>query len=159
MICGPNSVGKSYLADTIAIEALNSNYRVLSRPPLRSLNDLHAVRAGGTHSHVLACILRCDLLVLNDFGLQVLSTLAAQVLHENISERFERSSLIMSSNRAFDVWTEFFNNDLLASAAMDRLTHHAGRRAVHYSMARSGLFHNKARGDRDSYSATVFTRL
>jgi hypothetical protein len=45
-------------------------------------------------------------------------------LYEIITERYERGSLIMTSNRAFKEWAEVFNNDLLASAALDRLTHH-----------------------------------
>ncbi|MCJ7551903.1 MAG: ATP-binding protein, partial [Anaerolineae bacterium] len=42
-----------------------------------------------------------------------------------ITERYERGSLIVTSNRAFEEWAEVFSNDLLASAALDRLTHHA----------------------------------
>jgi DNA replication protein DnaC len=64
-------------------------------------------------------------LVLNDFGLQELSAQAVQDLYELITERYERGSLIITSNRAFEEWAEVFNNDLLASAALDRLMHHA----------------------------------
>jgi DNA replication protein DnaC len=64
-------------------------------------------------------------LVLDDFGLQPLSPQAVQDLYEIITERYERGSLIITSNRAFDEWPEVFGNALLASAALDRLTHHA----------------------------------
>jgi len=124
LLCGPTGVGKSHLANAIAIEALKRDYRVLSKPTHRLLNDLHAARASGTHSRLFARILRCDLLVLDDFGLQALSAQAVQDLYEIITERYERGSLIMTSNRAFEEWAEVFNNDLLASAALDRLTHH-----------------------------------
>ncbi len=63
--------------------------------------------------------------VLDDFGLQALTPQAAQDLYEIISERYEHRSLILTSNRALTEWAEVFNNDLLASAALDRLTHHA----------------------------------
>jgi DNA replication protein DnaC len=76
-------------------------------------------------SHLFARLLNCDLLVLDDFGLQALSAQAVQDLYELITERYERGSLIITSNRAFEEWAEVFNNDLLASAALDRLTHHA----------------------------------
>ena len=124
LLCGPTGVGKSHLANAIAIEALKRDYRVLSKPTHRLLNDLHTARASGTHSRLFARILRCDLLVLDDFGLQALSAQAVQDLYEIITERYERGSLIITSNRAFDEWAEVFNNDLLASAALDRLTHH-----------------------------------
>ena len=89
------------------------------------LNDLHAARANGTRSRLLARILRCDLLVLDDFGLQALSSQSIQDLYELIAERYERGSIIITSNRALEEWPEVFNNDLLASAALDRLTHNA----------------------------------
>lgn len=125
LICGPTGVGKSHLANAIAIEALKRDFRVLARPAHRLLNDVHAARANGTHSRLFARLLNCDLIVLDDFGLQALSPQAVQDLYELITERYERGSLIITSNRAFEEWAEVFNNDLLASAALDRLTHHA----------------------------------
>jgi DNA replication protein DnaC len=109
----------------VAIEALKRDFRVLSRPTHRLLNELHAARANGSHTRFFARLLNCDLLVLDDFGLQALPAQAVQDLYEIITERYEHGSLIITSNRAFEEWTEVFNNDLLASAALDRLTHHA----------------------------------
>lgn len=125
LLCGPTGVGKSHLANAIAIEALKRNFRVISKPTHRLLNDLHAARASGTNARLLARLLRCDLLVLDDFGLQVLSAQAVQDLYEIITERYEHGSIIITSNHAFEEWAEVFNNDLLASAALDRLTHHS----------------------------------
>ena len=124
LLCGPTGVGKSHLANAIAIEALKRDFRVISKPTHHLLNDLQAARASGAHPRLLARILSCDLLVLDDFGLQTLSPQAVQDLYEIITERYERGSVIITSNRAFDEWAEVFNNDLLASAALDRLTHH-----------------------------------
>lgn len=125
LLCGPTGVGKSHLANALAIEALKRDFRVLSRPTHRLLGELHAARANGAHPRLFSRILSCDLLVLDDFGLQALSAQAVQDLYEIVTERYEHGSLIITSNRAFDEWAEVFNNDLLASAALDRLTHHA----------------------------------
>jgi DNA replication protein DnaC len=125
LLCGPTGVGKSHLANAIAIEALKRELSVICKPTHRLLNDLHTARAGGTHTRLLSRLLHCDLLVLDDFGLQALSVQAVQDLYEIITERYEHGSIIITSNRAFDEWAEVFNNDLLASAALDRLTHHA----------------------------------
>lgn len=125
LICGPTGVGKTHLANALAYEALKRDYRVLSRSTPRLLADLLTARANGSHSRLLAKALSCHLLVLDDFGLQPLSPQGAQDLYEIIRERYEHGSLAITSNRAFEEWAEVFGNDLLASAALDRLTHHA----------------------------------
>jgi DNA replication protein DnaC len=125
LLCGPTGVGKSHLANALALEALKRDLRVFSRPVHRLLTDMHVARASGTHPRLLARILNCDLLVLDDFGLQTLSPSAVQDLYEIISERYEQGSIVVTSNRAFEEWHEVFGNELLASAALDRLTHHA----------------------------------
>lgn len=140
LMCGPSGVGKSHLANAIAIEALKCNFKVLAKPTHRLLNDLQIARANGSHSRLLVRILTCDLLVLDDFGLQSISPQAAQDLYEIITERYEHGSLIITSNRAFEEWGEIFANDLLASAALDRLTHHA-----HTLIIRGDSFRQRSR--------------
>jgi DNA replication protein DnaC len=124
LLCGPTGVGKSHVANGLGIEALKREFRVLSYPAHHLLKNLHAAQASGGHARLLSKILNTDLLILDDFGLYPLTPQAAQDLYEIISERYERASIIITSNRAFEEWAEVFNNDLLASAALDRLTHH-----------------------------------
>jgi DNA replication protein DnaC len=140
LICGPTGVGKSHLANALAIEALQRDYRVSSRSTHRLLQDLQIARANGSYPRMFARILSCDLLILDDFGLQPISPQAAQDLYEIISERYERGSMIITSNRAFEEWGEIFTNDLLASAALDRLTHHA-----HTLIIRGDSFRQRSR--------------
>lgn len=125
LLCGPTGVGKSHLAQAVACEALKRDYRVVSRPLHRLLLDLHAARANGAYNRLWTRLVSCDLLVLDDVGLQPLTAQGVQDLYDIIAERYERRSVILTSNRAFDEWAAVFNNDLLASAALDRLTHHA----------------------------------
>jgi DNA replication protein DnaC len=124
LLCGPSGVGKSHLANALGLEALKRDFRVLSYSVHHLLKNLHAARASGAHARLLAKTLSVDLLILDDFGLHPFTPQAAQDFYEIISERYERASLIITSNRAFEEWPEVFNNDLLASAALDRLTHH-----------------------------------
>jgi len=125
LMCGPTGVGKSHIANAIAIEAIKHNFKVIAKPTNRLLNDIQISRANGTYSRLMARILACDLLVLDDFGLQSVVPQSAQDLYEIVSERYEHGSIIITSNRAFEEWGEIFSNDLLSSAALDRLTHHA----------------------------------
>ena len=140
LLCGPTGVGKSHLANGLAIEAMKRDLRVLSRPVQRLLADLNAARANGSYPRLLTRVLSVDLLVMDDFGLQPLSPQAAQDLYEIISERYERGSLIITSNRAFEEWTEVFGNELLAGAALDRLTHH-----VHTLIIRGESYRQRGR--------------
>ena len=125
LLCGPTGVGKSHLANALGLEAIKRDLRVLSRTTYRLLADLRAARASGANHRLLARVLNVDLLILDDFGLQPLPSQGIQDLYDIISERYEHGSMLITSNRAFEEWPPLFNNDLLASAALDRLTHHA----------------------------------
>ena len=125
LFCGSTGAGKTHLANALGIEALKSNFRVISKPTYRLLAELNSSRANGSYNRNFASILRCDLLILDDFGLQTLPPVSIQDLYEIICERYEMGSILMTSNRAFEEWAEIFDNDLLSSAALDRLTHHA----------------------------------
>ncbi len=114
LLTGPSGVGKSHLSNGLAIEALKRELKVFSRGAQRLLTDLHAARASGTDTRFWAKLLAVDLLVLDDFGLQPLTSQAAQDLYDLIAHRYETGSLIITSNRAFEEWAEVFGNDLLA---------------------------------------------
>jgi DNA replication protein DnaC len=131
LFCGATGLGKSHLANGLACEALKRDLRVLSRPTHRLLADLLAARASGAYQRLFARVLGVDLLVLDDFGLQPIDPQGVQDLYAIISERYERGAMIITSNRAFEEWAELFANDLVASAALDRLTHHAHMMIIH----------------------------
>lgn len=125
LICGPTGVGKSHIASALSYEAIKRGYRVVMRPLHQMLAELQAARADGAYRRKLTRLLLVDLLVLDDFGLRPLPVQAADDLYEIISERYEQRSIIITSNRAMEEWPEVFGDGLLASAALDRLTHHA----------------------------------
>ena len=90
-----------------------------------TLTSLHAGRADGSYDRRLAALLRPHLLILDDFGLKPLRAPAPEDLYEIIAGRYERGSIIITSNRAFPEWPDLFGEPLLASAALDRLGHDA----------------------------------
>lgn len=124
LMCGPTGTGKTHLANAIAFEALRRGNSVLLRTTHRLLADLHAARADGSFPRRFAKICSVALLVMDDFGLRPLSEQSAADLYEIIRERYERKATIITSNRAFQEWAEVFGDGLLASASLDRLTHH-----------------------------------
>lgn len=125
LLSGPTGLGKSHLAGAIGFEAIKRGYKVLSYPTHRLLSDLFASRADGTYLKRLQKVVATDLLILDDFGLRPISSTGAEDLYEIIQQRYERGSIILTSNRAPSEWAEIFGDGLLASAALDRLTHHA----------------------------------
>jgi len=125
LICGPTGVGKTHLSQALAQEAARQGFQVLFVNTHKMLQHLGGGRADNTLDKRLAAYLRPDLLVLDDFGLKPLAPPAPEDLYDVINERYEKGSILLTSNRAPAEWPELFRDPLLASAGLDRLTHRA----------------------------------
>jgi len=124
-LVGPAGVGKSHLAQALGHEACRRGYDAVFLTASRALSLLQAGRADGSYDRRLAALVRADLLILDDFGLKAVQPPGAEDLYEIIAGRYEKGSIIVTSNRAFAEWTDVFAEPLLASAALDRLAHDA----------------------------------
>ncbi len=124
-LIGPAGVGKSHLAQAIGQRACRAGHKVLYTSANRMLTQLRAARADQTYDKVLARLCHIDLLIVDDLGLRSLRGQEPEDLYEVIRGRYERASTLITSNRAINEWFPLFQDDLLASAAMDRLMHHA----------------------------------
>jgi len=125
LLCGPSGVGKTHLSQALAQEAARQGFQVLFVNTHKMLQHIGGGRADGTLDKRLAAYLRPDLLVLDDFGLKPLAPPAPEDMYDIINERYERGSILLTSNRAPAEWPELFRDPLLASAGLDRLTHRA----------------------------------
>ena len=125
LICGPTGVGKSHLAQALVHEACRQGFAALFVNTHKMLAHLHGGRADGSWERRLQLYLRPDLLVLDDFGLKPLQPPAPEDLYDVINERYEKGSILLTSNRSPSEWPELFGNPLLASAGLDRLAHAA----------------------------------
>jgi DNA replication protein DnaC len=125
LICGQTGVGKSHLAQALAHEAARQGFDSIVITADALLRHLHAGRADGTHERRLAGYVRPPLLVIDDFGLKPLPPSGPADLYDVINERYEKGSIILTSNRAPGEWHDLFSDPLLASAGLDRLAHRA----------------------------------
>jgi len=125
LLCGPTGVGKTHLAQALTHEACRRGYTALFVNTYRMLQHLHGGRADGTFARRIQTYLRPDLLVLDDFGLKALRPPAPEDFYDLINERYERGSILLTSNRPPEEWPDLFGDPLLASAGLDRLTHNA----------------------------------
>jgi DNA replication protein DnaC len=123
LICGPAGVGKTHLAQALAHEACRQGFDVVFIDTHKMLRHINGGRADGSLDRRLQSYLRPDLLVLDDFGLKPLHPPAPEDMYDVIHERYERGSILLTSNRAPAEWPDLFGDPLLASAGLDRLAH------------------------------------
>jgi len=122
-ILGPSGVGKSHLAQALGHQACRNGHEVLFNCTYQLFEWIYNGRGDGTHRKRLAQIIKIPVLILDDFGLQVLNEAQQEDLYQIIAQRYEKSSTIITSNRDFDEWPSIFINPLLGTAALDRLVH------------------------------------
>src|ERR1700752_2791162 len=122
---GPPGTGKTHLAIGLAMRACQAGHRVLFATAAEWVARLaEAHHAGRIHTE-LTRLSRYPLLVVDEVGYTPFEPEAANLFFQLVSSRYERASLIVTSNKAFGRWGEVFGDDVLAAAMIDRLVHHA----------------------------------
>jgi DNA replication protein DnaC len=123
---GGVGLGKSHLASALGYAACQHGHSVLFTTAIDAINYLVAAQAAHRLKVELNRYLSPALLVLDEIGYLPLDKAGADLLFQIISQRYERGSLIVTTNKAFKQWPSIFNNDAgIASAILDRLLHQA----------------------------------
>lgn len=123
---GSVGLGKTHLATAIGYAACLAGKSVLFSTAVDAINTLAAAQAAKRLKIELKKYLSPTLLILDELGYLPIDKLGADLLFQIISQRYERGSIVLTSNRSFKQWPEIFNNDsTLTSALLDRLLHHA----------------------------------
>jgi DNA replication protein DnaC len=123
---GGVGLGKTHLAIALGYTTCLKGYSVLFASAIDVINTLAAARNAGRLKPELKKYTKPALLILDELGYLPIDKAGADLLFQVISLRYERGSMMMTSNRAFKEWPKLFNNDsTLTSAILDRLLHHA----------------------------------
>jgi DNA replication protein DnaC len=127
LIAGPCGTGKSHLAQALGHIGVRLGHDVLFTTQTQLLGSLNAARATGTFERRFQALARVSLLIIDDFGLKPLRPPQDEDFHDLISERYEQTATIVTSNLDFAEWGDAFPNRLLGAATLDRLRHGAYR--------------------------------
>lgn len=122
---GPTGTGKTHIAVGLGLAACEAGYKVRFTSTEDLMENLQLADKKTISAARLAPYLTPDILILDDFGLQPFSLQEGHAFFTLVSRRYEKGSIILTSNKSFLDWGEILGGDeVLASATLDRLLHH-----------------------------------
>jgi DNA replication protein DnaC len=124
IVCGTAGLGKTMIAKNIAHAAVLAGHSALFRTAGDLLADLDG-DSPGLRRRKFRFYARPDLLVIDECGYLSYDAHAADLLFEIVNHRYERNSIVLTTNKAFKEWNTVFPNATCIAALLDRLTHHA----------------------------------
>jgi DNA replication protein DnaC len=154
MLLGPPGTGKSHIAVALAVTAIQAGYTVCYRSAFDLAQDLAEAQATGKRKELVNQLTRNNLLVLEDLGMRRLPPTAAEDLLEVFIRRYEKASVILTSNRPLEDWGQVLGDNAAAGAILDRFLHHA---EVIRLQGRSYRMHNRRelqKGNQDNSNLT-----
>ena len=125
LITGPTGIGKTWLACALGHKACREGYAVLYLRLPRLLQDLPLARGDGRYPKLMASLAKTDLLVLDDWGLAVLSDENRRDVLELLEDRHGRRATLVNSQLPVEHWHAALGDPTLADAILDRLVHNA----------------------------------
>jgi DNA replication protein DnaC len=122
---GPPGTGKTHLAIALGIRACQAGHRVAFATAAQWVDRLDAAHSQGRLHDELVRLGRTPLLIIDEVGYIPFEAEAANLFFQLVSSRYERASVIVTSNKPFGRWGEVFGDATVAAAMIDRLVHHA----------------------------------
>ncbi len=125
LLMGSTGLGKTHIAIALGIAACKKGHNVLFRTAMEIVNELQAAQSDATFLRKLRSLTQPTLLVIDELGYLPIDKHGADLLFQVVSQRYERGSIVLTTNRAPKEWAKVFNDATVASAVLDRLAHHS----------------------------------
>ena len=143
ILTGASGVGKSYLAQALGHQACMMEYKTIYSNTARLFKKLKLSKIDGTYLKELNKLLKADLLILDDFGLQAFDNHARETLMDIIDDRYNKTSTILSSQIPVSAWYDIIGEGTIADAILDRIVNSSHRIDLKGESLRKGVLKNE----------------
>lgn len=139
IITGASGVGKSYLGQALGHQACMMQYKTIYSNTARLLKKLKLSKVDGTYLKELNKLIKADLLILDDFGLQSFDNHAREALLDIIDDRYNKTSTIIASQIPVSAWYDIIGEGTIADAILDRIVNSSHRIDLKGESLRKGI--------------------